>query len=381
LLERAPGLDVVVLEREPGVGRGQSSRNSGVLHAGLYYAPGSAKARWCVAGKAQLEAFCAEHGVPVRRSGKVVAAVDRDELPGLDALARRAQANGVAIERLGPDGVRDHEPHVRAVAGLWSPATAVTDFAAVCTALRAAITDAGGRVLLGTPVTGIRDLGDEVAVATADGVWRARAVVTCTGLQSDRVAAWTARRRDRRVVPFRGAWLRVDDRAADRVHGNVYPVPVGGGLPFLGVHLTRRIDGQLWIGPNAVLALAREGRRRWSLDGRDLRDALGFVGTWRLAARHSRVALEEFTRDVWLPAAMREVQRYVPSLSAADVQRGPWGVRAQVLDRAGALVDDFDLREDGRVVHVLNAPSPAATASLAIGTEVATRALARARPH
>ncbi|MFA9445628.1 L-2-hydroxyglutarate oxidase [Egicoccus sp. AB-alg6-2] len=377
LLESRPGLAVAVLEREARVGTGQSSRNSGVLHAGLYYAPGSAKARFCVAGKRELERFCDEHGVAVRRTGKVVAAVDRSELPALEALAERARTNGVEIERLGPAGVRDHEPHVQAVAGLWSPNTAVTDFGAVCEAMRRAVVDAGGRVELGTAVTGLEPTSNGVRIVTSGGRWWAGAVVTCTGLQSDRVAAMTGRRRERRVVPFRGAWLRVRDQRADLVRGNVYPVPVGAGLPFLGVHLTRRIDGQLWVGPNAVLAAAREGRRRWSVDPADLRDALGFAGTWRLAARFPKVAAGELWRDLVVRAAMREVRRYVPDLRNEDVSRGPWGVRAQVVDRTGHLVDDFDVREDGRVVHLVNAPSPAATASLAIGADLAARVLAR----
>lgn len=377
LLEARPGLAVVVIEREPAVGRGQSSRNSGVMHAGLYYAPGSAKARFCVAGKLELERFCADHGVEVRRTGKVVAAVDRSELPALEALAERARSNGVEIEKLGVDGVRDHEPNVHAVAGLWSPNTAVTDFAAVCVALRDAVVAAGGQIVLGTPVTGLDQDGTGVLVTTPDGTWRAGAVVTCTGLQSDRVAAMTGRRRERRVVPFRGAWLRVRDDRADLVRGNVYPVPVGAGLPFLGVHLTRRIDGQLWVGPNAVLAAAREGRRRWSVDPTDLRDALGFVGTWRLGARFPKIAATELWRDLVVRAAMREVRRYVPDLRDEDVTRGPWGVRAQVVDRAGHLVDDFDIRDDGRVLHLVNAPSPAATACLAIGGELTGRVLGR----
>lgn len=389
LLAARPDLQVTVLEREPEVGAGQSSRNSGVLHAGLYYPPGSAKARWCTAGKQQLEAFCAEHGVPVAHTGKVVAAVDRDELPRLYALEERARTNGVEVERLGPQGVLDHEPHLRALAGLWSPRTAVTDFGAVCRALAERVAAAGGQVHTGTEVVAIEPRAEAVhlAVTSRDGEdatgaaartdhLAARTVVTCAGLQTDRVAAMAGTGGEERIVPFRGAWLRLRGDAANLVRGNIYPVPLPG-LPFLGVHLTRRIDGQAWIGPNAVLALAREGRGPWSVDLRDLRDTLRFPGLYRLARRHLPTAVAEIWRDRVLRATVREVQRYVPDVGLADVERGPWGVRAQMLEPSGELVDDFRVRRQGRVVSVLNAPSPAATASLAIGAEIRDQVLAQ----
>jgi (S)-2-hydroxyglutarate dehydrogenase len=382
LLEARPDLSVTVLEREEAVGTGQSSRNSGVLHAGLYYPPGSAKARWCTAGKAQLERFCEEHGVPLRRSGKVVAAVRKDELPGLAALAERARANGVEVEELGPEQVLEHEPHLRALAGLWSPATAVTDFGAVCRALADQVETRGGEVRTGTPVL---DIGDHehhagggrrlpVRIVTGEGYVEARVAVVCAGLQADRFARLAGLELEERVVPFRGAWLRLRSDRAHLVNGNIYPVPTGG-LPFLGVHLTRRIDGEVWIGPNAVLALAREGRGPWSPSGRDLRESLTFPGLYRLAAQHAGTAVGEVWRDRVLRATVREVQRYVPDIEVADVERGPWGVRAQLLGRDGRLVDDFQLRRSGQVLHVLNAPSPAATASLAIGAELRDQAV------
>lgn len=409
LLEARPDLQVTVLEREPEVGTGQSSRNSGVLHAGLYYPPGSAKARWCTAGKSQLEAFCAEHGVPVAHTGKVVAAVDRDEVPRLYALEERARTNGVTVERLGPQGVLDHEPHLRALAGLWSPRTAVTDFGAVCRALAERIGAAGGQVHTGAEVVGIdqhpeavrlqlttRSDGNATGAAPratssrppassalpgsagaanpASNQLTARAVVTCAGLQSDRIAAMAGTAGAGRIVPFRGAWLRLRGDAADLVRGNIYPVPLPG-LPFLGVHLTKRIDGQAWIGPNAVLALAREGRGPWSVDLRDLADTLRFPGLYRLARRHLAPAVAEVWRDRVLRATVREVRRYVPEVTVDDVERGPWGVRAQLLEPTGELVDDFRVRRDGRVISVLNAPSPAATASLAIGAELRDQVL------
>jgi (S)-2-hydroxyglutarate dehydrogenase len=368
-----PGIRVVVLEREDDVGRHQSSRNSGVLHAGLYYTPGSAKARWSRAGKAAMERFCADHGVPVERTGKVVVAVDREELPALTALAERARTNGVDIHELGPDGLRDHEPHVTGVAGLWTPETAVTDFHAVCHVLVGLVREAGGEVRTGTEVTGVTASGDTGAqVRTAAGVLRARAVVVCAGAQADRLARAAGVPLRERIVPFRGSWLELTEAKRHLVRGNVYPVPAGG-LPFLGVHLTRRIDGRVWVGPNAVLALARNGATPWSVSAADLRDVVSFPGIWRLARQHLGVAVGEVWRDRVLAATVAQVQRYVPEVSREDVRRGPWGVRAQLVAPDGTLVDDFRIEQVGRVLHVVNAPSPAATASLSIGDELSGR--------
>jgi (S)-2-hydroxyglutarate dehydrogenase len=381
LLEEQPGRRVVVLEREAEVGRHQSSRNSGVLHAGLYYAPGSAKARWSRAGKPLMERFCAEHGVPVERTGKVVVAVDPAELPGLERLAQRARANGVEIHHLDADGLREHEPHVSGIAGLWTPETAVTDFGEVCRALAAAIRDAGGEVRTDTEVVDIEQRGEVVHLAiSGGGELTARVVIACAGLRADRVAAMTGHRPAARIVPFRGAWLRLRPDRRYLVRGNIYPVPTGGGLPFLGVHLTRRIDGEVWIGPNAVLALAREGRTPWSPSLPDLADTLRFRGTWQLARRHLGVGIGEVWRDQVIAAMVREVRRYVPEIRREDVRRGPWGVRAQLVAADGSLVEDFTIDEGGpesRVLHVLNAPSPAATSALAIGSELSARAVRR----
>jgi (S)-2-hydroxyglutarate dehydrogenase len=375
LLGSSPGLQLAVVEREDRVAAHQSSHNSGVLHAGLYYPPGSAKARWCRRGKEALERFCAEHGVPVRRDGKLVVAVDREELPRLRELADRARRNGVEVDLVGPDGLRDHEPHVTGLAGVWSPTTAVTDFGAAATAMAAKLAELGGQVRLGTEVTGLREGRDQVTVTTTAGELRARGVIACAGPWADRVAAMTGASPPERIVPIRGAWLELRPDRRELVRGSIYPVP-RPGLPFLGVHLTRRVDGQVWIGPNAVLARGRDrlhGRRPWH----DLAETLRFPGTWRLGRRHATTAAAELVRDRWLAATIREVRRYVPAISRADVRRGPWGVRAQALRPDGTLVEDFEVRASGRVLHLLNAPSPAATASLAIGEELARQALAR----
>lgn len=376
LVTDRPDLTVTVLERETAVGQHQSSRNSGVLHAGLYYAPGSAKARWSTAGKVEMERFCEEHGVPVERFGKVVVAVRRSELPGLTALAERSRENGVEVHELDRAGIAEHEPHVTGIAGLWSPATATTDFGLVCQALEREIVAAGGTVRTGVEVTGISERDDGVRVTTTGDDLEAAAVVTCAGLQADRIAA-LAGDIEERIVPFRGSWLVLRPELSHLVRGNVYPVPVAGGLPFLGVHLTRRVDGQVWIGPNAVLALSRGGGKPFSVDAQDLADTFSFGGTWRLAAKHLSVAASEVWRDRVLASTVREVQRYVPEIELEDVSRGPWGVRAQLVSPDGQLVEDFELRGAGRVLHVLNAPSPAATASLAIGRELTRRVLER----
>jgi (S)-2-hydroxyglutarate dehydrogenase len=373
LLAQRPGLRVVVLEREAEVGRGQSSRNSGVLHAGVYYPPGSAKARWCIAGRRRMEQFCEEHDVPVLRNGKLVVAVRPSELPGLARLAERSRANGVEVHDVDAAQLRELEPNVSALAGLHSPTTAVTDFSLVTRAMAGRITTAGGEVRTSSEVLSITaPANGPVRLVTRSGDVEARAVVACAGLQADRVARASGVALTERIVPFRGSWLRLKPHLAGIVRHSIYPVPVGG-LPFLGVHLTPRVDGGLWIGPNAVLALAREGGRPWSADLRDLAASLRFPGLWRLARRYPRVAAGEVWRDLLLRAQLAEVARYVPGIGPGDVERGPWGVRAQLMTPGGDLVEDFRIEQQGRVLHLLNAPSPAATASLAIGEELAGR--------
>jgi L-2-hydroxyglutarate oxidase len=375
LLEQRPGLRVTVLEREEQVGQGQSSRNSGVLHAGLYYAPGSARARWCTAGKLRMERFCEENDVPLIRNGKVVVAVRPDELPRLTQLAERARTNGVEVRELTVGEVHELEPNVNALAGLHSPNTCVTDFGLVAQAMARRVRAAGGEVRTSSEVVSIDQREHRpVRLNSRTGTIEAESVVACTGLQADRTARAAGLDLDERVLPFRGSWLRLKAPKRHLISANIYPVPAPG-LPFLGVHLTPRVDGEVWIGPNAVLALAREGRRPWSVDLRDLAGSLGFAGLWRLAWQHPSTAFGEVFRDLWLRATIREVQRYVPDIGIADVERGPWGVRAQLTRTDGALVDDFRIERQGSVLHVLNAPSPAATSSIVIGEELATRVL------
>lgn len=350
MLARYPRRRIVVLERERDVGLHQSSHNSGVLHAGVYYAPGSQKALLCRDGKVAMERYCAEHDIPVERNGKLVVALERAELPRLDALIERARANGVeALRVLGSEEIAEVEPHVAGIRALHSPGTAVVDFGAVCRSLAAELPE----VRTGVHVHEVLRSG----AVHVDGpaIYAESAVVVCAGLWSSSLA----RSPETVIVPFRGAWLQLRAHAASLVRGNVYPVP-DPRLPFLGVHLTRRVDGSVWAGPNAVLSLAQP---------RLLARALRFSGTWRLFAEHWRTGARELWRDRVRSAYVRDVARYLPGLGVEDIEPGPrpFGVRAQAVGRDGRLVEDFVVARDGRVAHLLNAPSPAATSALAIG--------------
>jgi len=377
LLRRRPDLRLALVEKEPELACHQSGHNSGVLHAGLYYPPGSLKARMCREGKAELEAFAASHGIPVELCGKLVVARDASELPGLEALRERAEANGVpGLETVGPARIRELEPHAAGVRALWSPSTGVTDFRRVALAIADEIRSAGGTIETSRAVTGIAERGREQVLATTRGDLVVRDAVACAGLWADRVAAMSGDRGTETIVPFRGDYYRLTPDARHLVRGLIYPVP-DPRFPFLGVHFTRRIDGEVWAGPNAVLAFARAGYRRRDIDLRDLAAVLGSRGFLRLAARYWRTGAAEFWRDWSKKAFLRALRRYVPELGAEQITFGPSGVRAQALDRDGRLVDDFRLGGPGHVLHVRNAPSPAATASLAIGREIAERAIER----
>jgi (S)-2-hydroxyglutarate dehydrogenase len=375
LLHDRPGLRVLVLERERELAAHQSGHNSGVVHAGLYYAPGSLKAQLCREGKAALEAYCADKGIRLEHTGKLVVAVSDGELPRLAALHERATANGVpGLELVGPDRVREIEPHVSAIRGLWSPTTGIVDFRAVTLSYADDVRSAGGTIETSAPVTAIEDRTSTVAVRTDAREVEARVVVACAGLWADRVAAMTgdAGRDAPRIIPFRGDYYTLTADARPLVRGLVYPVP-DPRFPFLGVHFTRRIDGNVWAGPNAVLAFARTGYRRRDVSLPDLFATLTYPGFRRLATKYLRTGLAEMWRDWSKRAFLRELQRYVPELRADQIVFGPSGVRAQALGRDGTMVDDFDFAGAGRVLHVRNAPSPAATASLAIARVIAGR--------
>jgi (S)-2-hydroxyglutarate dehydrogenase len=378
LLERRPGLRLAVLEKESELATHQSGRTSGVLHAGLYYRPGSLKARLCREGKASLERFADEHGIPYEARGKVVVALDESELPRLEELERRGTANGVpGLRAIGAGELRELEPHVAGIRALHSPTTGVIDFRLVADAYADEVRARGGDILTGHEVTAVRARGAERELVTTRGAVITRNVIGCAGLQADRVAALTGNApRDHRIVPFRGDFYTFRPEARHLVNGLVYPVP-DPSFPFLGVHLTRQVDGVVVAGPNAVLALAREGYRRTDLRVRDAAGVLSWPGFWRLAARNLRMGVAEVWRDSVKSAFVADMQRLLPAVQSDDVDFGPSGVRGQALARDGSLADDFLLEGSPQVLHVLNAPSPAATASPAIGRYLAEEALKR----
>jgi 2-hydroxyglutarate dehydrogenase len=377
LLARDPGRKVVVLEREDQVAFHQSGHNSGVIHAGIYYAPGSLKARLCVSGARDLYEYCASHGIEARRCGKLIVATGEDELPRLDELERRATANEVpGVRRLRAGEIQELEPHARGVAALHSPATGVVDFRAVSRALADDVRQAGGEVRLGWEVSGVDTRSGAVRLRSSDGdELAAQHAVFCAGPWSDRLAVEAGAGPDPRIVPFRGAYLTLKPERTSLVRSLIYPVP-DPALPFLGVHLTRHVDDEVTVGPTALLAAARDPRRR--LSPADMRATLAWPGSWRMVRRWWRTGLSEIGHAISKRALVRDAQRYVPELTLDDVQPGHFGIRAQALARDGSLVDDFAFSDTGRGLHVRNAPSPGATAALAIAREIVDR-LERAR--
>ena len=372
-----PELRLVLLEKEREVAQHQTGRNSGVLHSGIYYRPGSLKAAMAVQGRLAMERFCDEHGVPFERCGKVIVAVDRRELPRVERLAERAVANGVRAARIDRARLRELEPAVSGIGGLHVPETGVVDFGAVATSLAKELEQLGAVIHRGERVITVTERDDRVAVETDTAAFAARILVNCAGLHSDEIARDAlGARPDVRIVPFRGEYHELVGPSAGRVRHLVYPVP-DPDLPFLGVHISRGIDGQVHVGPNAVLALRREGYTWGAVDLRELGRLARFPGFWKLARRYWRVSAEEIHRSLSRRALARAVSRMLPGVTARDLVPSPAGVRAQALGRDGTLHDDFVLRETARAVHVLNAPSPAATASLVIGQEIA-RACERA---
>lgn len=365
--------DLVVIDKEAAPARHQTGRNSGVVHSGIYYRPGSAKARLVARGRELLAAFCADHGLPHELCGKVIVAVDEGELGRLADLEERARAHGIATTRLDAAGLRAREPHIAGVAALHVPSAGITDFAGVARALADEITDAGGALRLGEPVVALDCGPDSVTVTTATTTITARSLVNCAGLYADRLArAAGADTGGVRIMAFRGEYAELAPAARHLVRDLVYPVP-DPAFPFLGVHLTRMVDGSVHAGPNAVVALAREGYRWRDISARDTLEVALSPRTWRLARRYWRTGLGEIHRSLSRRAFLRALRRLCPELGPDDLTPAGSGVRAQAIDRRGHLLDDFAFAEGPRSVHVVNAPSPAATASLAIGAEIAAR--------
>ncbi|MFI5568059.1 L-2-hydroxyglutarate oxidase [Streptomyces sp. NPDC051740] len=375
LTRAAPGTRVAVLEKEPGPARHQTGRNSGVIHSGVYYRPGSLKARYAVSGAAEMVKFCAEYGIPHAVTGKLIVATTREELPRLHALVQRGRENGIAVRELCGAQIAEYEPEVDGLAAIHVGTTGICDFTAVARRLAQASQAAGAEIRYGARVIRVDRRPDRgVAVLTAGGdVVRGRVLVNCAGLHCDEIARRTGDEPGARIVPFRGEYYEL--ARPELVRGLVYPVP-DPAFPFLGVHLTRGIDGGVHVGPNAVPALAREGYDWRTVRPRELGATLAWPGSWQLARRHWRYGTGELHRSLSRQAFTRAVRRLLPAVREDDLVPAAAGVRAQAVLRDGTLADDFLIQETARTVHVLNAPSPAATASLPIGREVARRALA-----
>lgn len=373
LQRRLPGVAISVFEKEARVAHHQTGRNSGVVHAGIYYPPGSLKAQLCVEGAALLRRYCDRKGLAYEACGKLIVALDGEESVRLRELHARAVANGVPdVELLEPARFHELEPHVVGELALHSPRTAIVDFREVAEALADDVRADGGELHLSTAIRRIRHAAGGVRLATDRGVAVVDAIVNCAGLQADRIAELAGDDAAPRIVPFRGEYHLLRPERRDLVRGLIYPVP-DPRYPFLGIHLTKRVDGEVLLGPNAVMALAREGYGWTSIDPRDVFDAATWPGTWHLAQAHWRTGVSEVARSLSVERFVAEARRYVPALEVSDVIPGPSGVRAQALERDGTLVDDFRITWQGRVANVRNAPSPAATSSLAIGRLIADR--------
>jgi L-2-hydroxyglutarate oxidase len=377
IAERAPELKLGLIDKEPRVATHQSGHNSGVVHAGLYYVPGSLKARLCREGGALLRAFCEEHDIPLITRGKLVVALDESELDRLAELKRRGEANGITqLTELDEAGLREIEPNARGLRALHVPESGVVDFKLVATKLAERLESKNVQLMLGEGLRHIQRRDDGLVLHTQTGKVETRALVACAGLQADRVATLAGASLEERVVPFRGSYWVLHGEGARLVRGLLYPVP-DPQFPFLGVHFTPRHDGEVWAGPNAVPAFAREKYSRAGFSARDAAQAIAWPGFVRLASKYTRTGAGEIWRDLSKRAAVAEMRRYLPALRPSDVSRGPCGIRAQVMTRDGSLIDDFVVREGPLSLHVVNAPSPAATSCLAIGGLVAERAAAQ----
>lgn len=375
LTEQAPGARVVILEKEAHLAAHQTGNNSGVIHSGLYYRPGSLKARNCTEGREALYAFCEAEGIAHERCGKIVVAVDEEQLPALDELERRGRENGLSdITRIDGADLRSYEPHVSGIAGLHVPQTGIVDYTAVTMGFAAKVEEGGGTILTRAEVQRVERDESGFLLHTAAGGIKARFIVNCAGLQSDRVASMCGAEPEIKIVPFRGEYYKLRSEQRHMVQNLIYPVP-DPNFPFLGVHFTRMIDGGVEAGPNAVLAFKREGYKLWDFSLRDMLDTLKFPGFSRLARRYWRVGMGEYRRSLSKTQMLRDLRELVPDLQADNIYRDGAGVRAQAVARDGSLLDDFCIHEGEGMVHILNAPSPAATASLSIGTAVAKTAL------
>ncbi len=367
--QQYPDRTLAVVEKEPQVARHQTGHNSGVLHSGIYYKPGSLKALNCRAGKRAMEEFCAREGIDHDLCGKVIVALDDSELPALQNIFDRGRANNVTCELIDRDRLLELEPSAAGIRAIHVPEAGIVNYSQVCTRLAEIITAAGGKIFLNTRVTAIESRADEVVLATTRGDYRAKQLVNCGGLHCDRVAKLAGETCETKIVPFRGEYYQLKPNATRLVNNLIYPVP-NPDFPFLGVHFTRMIDNSVECGPNAVLAFAREGYTKSTINPYDLFESLTYPGFLRLSAKYWREGMGEMWRSLSKAAFVRALQRLVPDIRSEDLEPAPAGVRAQAVGRDGKMIDDFQIQRDQRIVHVLNAPSPAATASLNIGQHI-----------
>ncbi|MEI6046428.1 MAG: L-2-hydroxyglutarate oxidase [Chloroflexota bacterium] len=370
-LLRQPGLRVVVLEKESAIASHQSGHNSGVIHTGIYYAPGSLKAKACVTGHREMLEFCHTHDISFDLCGKVIVALDESELPRLEELFRRGTTNGVqGLEMIGPERLYELEPYATGVKAIYSPNTGIIDYVKVAHAYAEEIRQRGGEIMTGYEVSALTTKSDYTLLTTHQSEFEARFVITCGGLQSDKLSQMSGKKSEVQIVPFRGDYYMLRPEKRKMVRGLIYPVP-DPRFPFLGVHFTRRMDGEIWAGPNAVLAFAREGYGRWKINPQELGEVLTYGGFWKMARKYWKMGLHEMYRDYIKAAYVKELQRYMPELAGSDLLPGPSGVRAQALAADGRLVDDFLIQHGEHIAHVQNAPSPAATSSLVIARMIA----------
>ncbi|ROO84750.1 L-2-hydroxyglutarate oxidase LhgO [Actinocorallia herbida] len=370
ITRRRPGTRVVVVEKEDRVAVHQTGHNSGVVHAGIYYKPGSLKAELCTRGRLLLREYCKEHDLPYDECGKLVVAVSEADVARMDDLHKRADTNAVpGLRRMGAAEIKEIEPHATGLAALYSPVTAITDYTKIAESFAAEIVKAGGEIRFGFPVTGVREVAGGMELASGEERIKVDKVILCAGIHSDAVGRMAGDTAEPRIIPFRGEYMLIRPEKRDMIRGLIYPVP-DPRYPFLGVHFTRRVSGDVEVGPNAVLAFAREGYRLSDVSMADLAGIASWPGMWRMALQHWRTGVKEMYGSFSKRAYMKEAKRYVPEIGAADVVRAGSGVRAQALDRDGSLVDDFRIHRLGAVTAVRNAPSPAATSSMAIAEHV-----------
>ena len=369
LLQAKPGCSLLLLEKEDRAGQHQTGHNSGVIHAGVYYEPGSLKARFCKEGATDTFRFCQENGIAFDRCGKLIVATDESELGSLNALADRCKENNIEIERFDTAELKRREPHVRGLAGFLVPATGITNYIDICEAMQKKIAMAGGEIRFNTRVVDIRENSQSVEVVTTNGNVTARKVIVCGGLMADRLARMCGIESDFRIIPFRGEYFRLKPSKNDIVRHLIYPVP-DSSLPFLGIHLTRMIGGFVTVGPNAVLGMAREGYSRFSFNLKDTLESLSFPGFWTMALKNTRTGIVEMWNSLYRQGYLALCQRYCPELTLEDLEPYPAGIRAQAIMKDGTMLQDFLIRRTARTLHVCNAPSPAATSAIPIGRHI-----------